>query len=288
MALAQEFLNIAPEWIQQNPNLAEMWVTAYIGAGGAGNDQYAGSAATSAVRGSNEYRQIFPSMFDDEGNMRFVSDPEATYQRTIESYRNTLRSLNLNPEVFEGRLHSLIEGAVSPNEFVQRTEAIYENIIESSPYIRDWYAENYGLELSDQAILASVIDGPDGPVSGAILEDRITTAQIAGEGEQRGFNITSGFADLLEDTGMTRQGAQQFFGQAASLIPALSVLAARNADPDDDFSLDEFAQAEVFNDPEQRRRIRRLRAQEQSTFTGGAGIELARDRSGGVAGLVER
>jgi len=81
--------------------------------------------------------------------------------------------------------------------------------------------------------------------------------------------------------------AQQFFGNAAMLVPTLSVLASRNADPDDDFDLTEFTQAQIFDDPTQRRRMRRLLAQETASFTGGAQIEFRRGQTGGVAGLAQ-
>lgn len=287
MPLAPEYLNILPEWLQRNPALADQWVANYIEAGGDANGEFAAKAATKAVRESDGYRQVYPAMFDDEGNMRFVSDPEATYERTLESYRNSLRSYNVNPEIFEqtGQLHDLIAGSVSGGEFTQRTEAVYENVIESAPAIRQWYAENFAKDMTDEAIFASLIDGPQGPVSLAILSDNITMAQIGGEAEMRGLGIDRSFADMLEDTGMTRAGAQEFFGQAASLLPTLSVLAQRHADPDDEFDLDEFTQATVFDDPEQRRRMRRLVAQERSTFSGGAQVDYARSQLGGLTGL---
>jgi len=286
MPLADEYLNILPEWLVKNPQLSDQWVAAYIEAGGDANAEFATKSATKIVRESGGYQAVFPEMFDDEGNMRFVSDPEASYERTMESYRNTLRSFNVNPDIFGEQLHTLIAGSVSAGEFIQRTEAIYENVIESAPAIRNWYMENFAKEMTDQAIFASFIDGENGPVSSAILDDRISMAQIGGEAEMRGFSIDMDFADMLEDSGLTRQGAQQFFGQAATLLPTLSVLAARHADPDDEFNLEDFTQATIFDDPAQRRRMRQLVAQEASTFTGGAQVEFTRSRAGGITGLA--
>ena len=287
MPLTDEYLNILPEWLVKNPQLSDQWVQAYIEAGGDANAEFATKSATKIVRESDGYRAVFPEMFDDEGNMRFVSDPEASYERTMESYRNTLRSFRVNPDIFGDQLHNLIAGSVSAGEFIQRTEAIYENVIESAPAIREWYMENFAKDMTDQAIFASFIDGEGGPVSSAILEDRISMAQIGGEAEIRGFNIDIGFADMLEDSGLTREGAQEFFGQAATLLPTLSTLAARHADPDDEFDLEEFTQATIFDDPEQRQRMRRLIAQERSTFTGGGQIDYARSRTGGITGLTQ-
>ena len=74
------------------------------------------------------------------------------------------------------------------------------------------------------------------------------------------------------------------------MLPALQVLAARHADPDDTFDLGEFTQAQIMNDPMQRQRIRRLVAQEQSDFSQGAGQASAfeLDQTGQKLGLKAR
>jgi hypothetical protein len=78
---------------------------------------------------------------------------------------------------------------------------------------------------------------------------------------------------------------RQLFQQADAMMPALSVLAARHADPDDNFDLNEFTAGTLYNDPEQARRIRTLIAQERSSFTGGKQIEYSGNKGGGLTGL---
>ena len=65
---------------------------------------------------------------------------------------------------------------------------------------------------------------------------------------------------------MGREGADRFFGEAANLLPTLSVLARRHEDPEDDFTLDDFVASDIHSDPLQARRMRRLVRQEQSQF----------------------
>jgi hypothetical protein len=75
---------------------------------------------------------------------------------------------------------------------------------------------------------------------------------------------------------------------AANLVPALNVLTRRHADPDDTFDLEEFVAADLFEDPTQRRRMRRLVNQERASFTGGRPGTLSTLQTGGVTGLRAR
>ena len=109
-------------------------------------------------------------------------------------------------------------------------------------------------------------------------------AEIGGEAATRGFNIGKGMSEELFRAGLGRNEAAGFFGQAATQLPGLDVLARRHEDPDDDFDLEELTKAMIYDDPEERRRMRRLVAQERSTFTDVG--NLARGRTGGVAGLA--
>jgi len=98
-------------------------------------------------------------------------------------------------------------------------------------------------------------------------------------------------ADMLFEAGVDdKSQARQLFASAEAAIPVLNVLASRHADPDDTFDLNEFVESEVMADPTQKRRVRRLLAQERSTFSmGGGGAEpFAPDRSGRKAGLETR
>jgi hypothetical protein len=192
--------------------------------------------------------------------------------------------VNVNPDLFEGKFAGLIEGDVEEGEFVNRVESMYERVIEASPGIRDFYAANYGIDMTDSAIIASFLD-PD--VGNAVLDKRIAISEIGGEAAARTFDLDVDFATRLEKAGVSRIQAQDLFGQAALDVPVLNVLAQRHADPDDDFDLNEFTQAAIFDDPTQRRRMRRLVAQERATFTGGD--VFAEDRqTGGVTGLRAR
>ena len=262
-----------PSWMTRT-GLADVWREAYITYGDS-------TLAMEEVRRAPEYDTYFAGNRREDGSLRY---DENTYFGIIESYEDALLSVNVNPDLYTEKFGDLIAGLVSPTEFVNRVEAMYENVIESSPAIRDFYATNYGIDMTDSAIIASFLD-PD--VGQAVLDKRISISQIGGEAATRGLNVSFEYAESLERAGVSRSGAQDFFGDAVGMVPALSVLAARHADPDDEFDLEEFTQASIFDDPTQRQRMRRLIAQERSTFTGGGQVDYMRAPSGGITGLTE-
>ena len=269
---------LAPSWMP--PALVDAWYNEYLELGGPSVSGTAASAAE-AIRSDPQYRDLYDHFFPgnrrEDGSLRLS---EAAYQRRIQSYENALLSVGLNPDIFSDKFSDLISGDVNESEFVQKVESMYERVIGAATTIRDFYAANYSLDMTQEAIVASFMD-PD--IGQAVLDKRIAISEIGGEAAMRKFNINLDFAQQLEQGGVTRDQAQDLFGQGALDVPVLNVLAARHADPDDDFDINEFSKAYVFDDPVQRRRIRRLVAQERSTFSGAGTYE--EDRSGRVTGL---
>jgi hypothetical protein len=231
-----------------------------------------------------EFERTFPGIKRDDGTLRMTAQE---YVVTMEGYENVLQSVGLNPKLFRSQFVELIEGEVSPDEFaVERVDPLYERIVETSPGIMEWYSQQNGLALSFEAILAAALDPDD--VGTKILNRQIGMAEIGGEGIEAGFAPDVGLVEELYERGVTREQAQQEFATAANYVPVLSMLARRHADPDDEFDLEEFVAADVFNDPMQRRRMRRLMQQERASFTGGRGTFTQDRETGGVVGLTER
>jgi hypothetical protein len=275
---------LAPSWLP--PFLAQAWLNEYTRMGAA-SVPGSGEAAMEYIRAEgskyqSQYDRYFPGNRREDGSLRHT---EAEYSNRVEGFRNSLMGVNVNPDLFEEKFAGLIEGDVGEGEFVNRVESMYERVIEASPGIRDFYATNYGIDMTDSAIVASFLD-PD--VGNAVLDKRIAISEIGGEAAARTFDLDVDFATRLEKAGVTRIQAQDLFGQAALDVPVLNVLAQRHADPDDDFDLNEFTQAAIFDDPTQRRRMRRLVAQERATFTGGRDVFAEDRQTGGAIGLRER
>ena len=270
---------LAPSWLP--PALVDAWYQEYLELGGA-SVSGSGRNATEIIRSDPRYRSLYDHFFPgnrrDDGSLRL---DERDYKARVEGYENALLGVNVNPELFADRFAALIEGGVGEGEFVGRIESMYERVIDAAPDIRNFYAANYALDMTDEAIIASFLD-PD--IGNSILTGQIAISEIGGEAAMRKFNIDLDFAQRLERGGVTRTQAQDLFGQAALDVPVLNVLAARHADVDDTFDLNEFTQAAIFDDPTQRRRMRRLVAQERSTFSKQA--SFARNRQGEVTGLT--
>jgi hypothetical protein len=237
--------------------------------------------AIAMMRQDRRYDQWFPGNLTDDGRPRY---PEETYAQVVAGYDDAFRSVGLNPALFQKRYGELIEGDVAPTELLQyRITPMFERIVEASEPIRAEYARMHGLELTNEALLASVLD-PD--LGREILAGQITMAQISGEAKESGYAITQQLTERLYRAGVDREAADELFMQAENLVPVMNVLARRHADPDDTFDLEEFVNQDIFADPTQRRRMRRLMNQERATFTSGGALAVDR-QTGGVAGLRE-
>jgi len=248
--------------------------------------------AIAEVRKSPEYAQVFPKNIRDDGTVRLS---EQDYAAVKESFGLTLEDYGLNPEYFQDTFADLIEVGVAPNEFRARVEAARSGIVENVPAVKEYYRTNFGMDLNDNQIFASIIDPAVGE---AIIEGRITQAQIGGEAAARGFALSPEETQALERAGLTQSQARQLFAQAEAEVPRLAELTRRfqpeaveepGMTPEGlverpNYDIEEFIQAQVFGSAEERERIQRLQAQEESEFTPTTGALRAGRR---VRGLVE-
>ena len=235
----------------------------------------------SVVRSDPRYEVWFPGNLTDDGRPRY---DEGNYAQVREGYRDVMRSMNLNPALFEDRFTELMEGEVSPDEFAQRTSAVYDRVVSASDEIKEAFASANGFDITTEGILASALDPEMGD---KILLREINMAEVRGAAAESGFGGAAlpldGQIEALVDHGFTLQQARDLYQSAESMVPVLDVLAKRHEDPDDEFDLNEFTQAEVFADPAQNLRMRRLINQERSLFGGVTGF---RTNQGQVTGLV--
>lgn len=287
---------LAPAYL---PNeLKEIWLAAYIDAGGTEGGSGALSYALEVMRGlrtppntvrmsqsaiASLYDRFFGGNRRDDGTFRF---DELGYTEERLAFADVIGNYGIRPDVWESRFEELIAGDVSVGEFDQRIALGYELIYERAPEVAAFYAREYGsINMQPEDILVAFLD-PD--VGTEILQRNASVSLIGGTAEQFGFNIAADFAQRLLIQGVEGiEGSQDLFGAAREQLPILEALAKRHNDPDDDFDLYEFASAYVFNDPQQRRRMARLIAQERALFTGGK-VGVARDRSGGLTGLLSQ
>ena len=240
--------------------------------------------AIAEVRRSDVYEIAFPGNKRPDGTVKF---DEVTYTGLKESYIGTLAEYgiprNTSVDLLTDRFTGLIEGEVSAREFAQRVDAVYQGIQENIPEVTEVYRENFGLELTPEAIFVGALDPTVGE---EIVAGRITTAQIGGEAARAGFEITGDFAQRLQRAGISQAQARQLFISAQSELPRLQELQTRGGvETPDQISLEEFTEAAVFQSPEELEEIRQLEAEEASRFApvGGAARRGAR-----VTGLTEQ
>jgi hypothetical protein len=239
--------------------------------------------AIAEVRRSLAYEIAFPGNKRPDGTVKF---DEVTYTGLKESYIGTLQEYgiprNTSVDLLTDRFTGLIEGEVSAREFAQRVDAVYQGIQENIPEVTEFYRENFGLELTPEAIFVGALDPTVGE---EIVAGRITTAQIGGEAARAGFEITGDFAQRLQRAGISQAQARQLFTTAQAELPRLQELQARGGvEQPEQFTLEQFTEAAVFQSPEELEEIRLLEAEEQSRFTpiGGAARRGRR-----VTGLIE-
>ncbi len=238
--------------------------------------------AIAEVRRSDAYDIAFPGNKRPDGTVKF---DEVTYTGLKESYIGTLAEYgiprNTSVDLLTDRFTGLIEGEVSAREFAQRVDAVYQGIQENIPEVQAFYLD-FGIELTPEAILLGALDPSVGE---EIIEGRITTAQIGGEAARAGFEISENFAQRLKRAGISQAQARQLFTSAQAELPRLQELQARGGVTDpEQFTLEQFTEAAVFQSPEELEEIRLLEAEEASRF---APVGGAARRGRRVTGLVE-
>ena len=239
--------------------------------------------AIAEVRRSDAYEIAFPGNKRPDGTVKF---DEVTYTGLKESYIGTLQEYgiprNTSVDLLTDRFTGLIEGEVSAREFAQRVDAVYQGIQENIPEVTEFYRENFGLELTPEAIFVGALDPTVGE---EIVAGRITTAQIGGEAARAGFEISGDFAQRLQRAGISQAQARQLFTTAQTELPRLQELQARGGvEAPEEFTLEQFTEAAVFQSPEELEQIRLLEREEESRF---APIGGAARRGRRVTGLVE-
>ena len=273
----EEFLNKARALY---PGLPESFIQLYARYWESTGDA---QQAISQTRQDPQYDNIFPGNKTERGQIRY---DEVTYFALEDSYIGTLaeygipRATSIN--ILQDRFVNLIEVGVSDLEFEKRVADVYRGIVQNIPEVQQFYADNFDINLDEQSIFLGALD----PTVGEdIVSGKITPAQIGGEARRAGFTISLEEAERIQRSGLSQQEARRLFTQAQTEIPRIQELQTRGGrEPVEEFGLEQFTEAAVFQSPEELEEIRRLEREEQSRFTpiGGAARQGRR-----VTGLVE-
>jgi hypothetical protein len=256
--------------------LIDMYVNEWVSSGQS-------ELAWAMVRTSKPYDQYFPSIRREDGTLRMS---EQDYMSHKDAFQRELRQWGLNPELFEGRHEDLIRGEVSAQEFRQRIDAKATGVLQNLPEIRQRFGEFYGIEeLTDEALIASALD-PD--VGRAVLQGRITAAQISGEAQRFGFDRGREASErLVQAGGLNEQmRAREFYAGAARAVPRIERFSERYETGRPSFGIEQYEEAGLFGTTELQRRMRRLHASEMSMFSQGPSIAM--EQGGAMIGLQRR
>jgi len=241
-----------------------------------------GSAVTAlqTIRESDIYDDVFAGNRRDDGTLRMDEQEWFAYKR---GWSRTLAGFGLNPEEFmaRDRLRESVEGEVSIQELNQRLQITQDGILDNIEQVRRFYADNYGMQMSAEAILGMAID-PD--IQRDVLEGRITAAQIGGEASVQGFVRSIERAEQLARLGVSQTQARELYGNAARRLPGLSATTSRfNLGGT---SLGQFEDVALGTDAAGGLRFERAMQREQSSFSSTA--DARRDQGGGLTGLKAR
>ena len=231
------------------------------------------------MRSDSLMETVYPGIRKTDGTLRMT---EQEYIVAKEFMELELRNYNLNPQVFGEDIVEAISGDVSPQEFTERLQAGYQNIIQNIPQVKEVYLREFNLDLNEESIFGMFISPR---LSTAVLDNQIRQSQILAEAETAlGTRaLTVQVARGLQEQGLTQAQARRGFQGAATLLPGLSQGAERFGRGD--ISATEYVEATELGDQGVGERIRRIESQIISASSAQAGA--ARTRTGEVVGLEE-
>ena len=248
-----------------------------------GNDQL----ALQAVRDSDEYETYFPGNYridPSTGQQAGIRYTEAQYTALTDAYDRAFIEAGLNPDVFRDAevYPALVAGDVGSEELTFRINSARQAFVDNplAEEVRTYYAQNFNIDMTDSALLASALDPSVGE---NILKRNIAISQIGAEASARAFDITLQESERLYQLGVTGTKAAQLFSQAEDLLGRIDTLAA--AQGREQLGISQFLQAEAFGSTEESQRFRNILAQQATESAAQFGAR--RTQTGAVTGLTE-
>ena len=210
---------------------------------------------------------------------------EKSYLNLEDAYQNIMRNYGL-PDTYwkkdalgtqEG-FTKLIANDVSATELEDRVLTAQNRVVNANPQVKEALKKFYP-GISDGDILAYALD-PQKALTD--IKRKVTAAEIGGAALGQGLSTSQLGAEGLAAYGVTKQQAEQGYGQIAELLPTTQKLAAIYEDQP---YTQQQAEQEIFNlagSAEASKKRKRLAAAEQATFSGSSGMSsgaLSRDRA---------
>ena len=260
--------------------LLDVYVQAFIDTNQDANE------AVVIMRQSEQYKNFFPGNVNPDGIS--VKYTEQEYLNLVDAYKRKIESIGLNAELIltNERIETLVTNVVNNNEFGNRIDAVYAQVVTAIPQVKEFYQRNFGKTLTDAEIIASAIDPnisaglSSGAINaGEIISQNITRAQIGAEALLAGTDISIEGAEELRQAGLTAQQARAGF-QVAPSLTELGQAQQRGVTAQD------IVEATQLGIAQQQERIGKLVAQQQSLSSAQVGAVTTRE--GSVTGLTEQ
>lgn len=243
--------------------------------------------AVLVMRQSEQYKSFFPGNVNPDGVS--VKYTEQEYLNLVDAYKRKIESIGLNADLIltNDRIETLVTNVVSNQEFGQRVQAVYQQVLTSIPQVKEFYQQNFGKTLTDAEIIASAIDpnisqglSTGAITAGEVISQNIARAQIGAEALLAGIDIEVQTAEQLRQQGLSREQARRGFQQAGTFMD----LAATQQRPG--VTAQDIVEATELGIAQQQERLGRIVA--QSTSQSAAQLGAARTREGAVTGIVEQ
>lgn len=231
------------------------------------------------MRSDSLMETVYPGIRKTDGTLRMT---EQEYIVAKEFMELELRNYNLNPQVFGEDIVEAISGDVSPQEFSERLQTGYQNIVQNIPQVQEVYMREFNLDLNEESIFGMFISPR---LSTAVLENQVRQSQIIAEAETAlgSSALTVAAARGLQQQGLTQAQARRGFQGASTVLPGLSAGAERfGRGP---ISETEYVQATELGNQGVAQNIRRVESQITSASSVVAGAKQL--RTGEVVGLEE-
>jgi len=247
------------------------------------NDTSAGEL-TLLLRQTDAYKKRFAANTERIAKGLTALD-EASYLAKEDAYQNIMRTYGL-PESYwkkdamgtqEG-FTKLLANDVSAVELEDRISTAQNRVVNANPQVKQALKQFYP-NITDSDILAYALD-PQKALTD--IKRKVTAAEIGGAALGQGLATSQLAAEGLAGYGITKQQAEQGYGQIAELLPTSEKLSQIYQEQPYN---QQQAEAEIFNlagSAEASRRRKKLAETEKATFSGSSGISsgaLSRDRA---------
>ena len=233
--------------------------------------------ALATVRQSPQYEEHFPGIRRDDGTLRMT---EKEYMSTMDGYKTNFESFGVPSDMVEDQFPNLLKMDKSPRELEKTLSDLYTGVISRGPEIKQFYADNYGTNVSNTSILTSAITN----ANPAVVEKRIRNAAIGGTAAEYGFGGDMELHDIneLRQHGLDHEAAQKTFARASRELPTLGALSQRyNAGEEPD--INSYTDAVVLRNAEELQQMQRMVSAEQASFSANQSLQL--NQQGELEGL---